>query len=210
MDPAIDRSFGGLFHDYSDFPFCGGQLGDSIPNCLAYSAFNRCQPNFIASPPTMRPMGFPLRRRSSTSKHMCHPAAPMAMKRRPMLVHSVRRVPPPRGFKFPAHLVVTPVVLKRLWCVGSPHFCFGNVRRGRCNRGELHRGSNRSQAPIGFKGSPLAQMRRVGKRLPDFFRRVAQFSDENQRPLFSVLLTCAMLAGPGEYCSRSVTSFSLS
>src|SRR5262245_5023075 len=30
-------------------------------------------------------------------------------------------------------------------------------------------------------------MRRVGKRLPDFFRRVAQFSDKNERPLFSVL-----------------------
>ena len=30
-------------------------------------------------------------------------------------------------------------------------------------------------------------MRRVGKRLPDFFRRVAQFSDENERSLLSVL-----------------------
>src|SRR2546422_1741145 len=30
-------------------------------------------------------------------------------------------------------------------------------------------------------------MRRVSKRLPDFFRRVAQFSDENERPLLSVL-----------------------
>ena len=27
----------------------------ATPNCLAYSAFSRCQPrNFIASPPTMR------------------------------------------------------------------------------------------------------------------------------------------------------------
>src|SRR5262245_2697607 len=30
-------------------------------------------------------------------------------------------------------------------------------------------------------------MRRVGKGLPDFFRRVAQFSHENERPLFSIL-----------------------
>jgi hypothetical protein len=31
-------------------------------------------------------------------------------------------------------------------------------------------------------------MRRIGKRLPDFFGRVAQFSDDNERPiLFSVL-----------------------
>src|SRR5438046_6464498 len=28
---------------------------------------------------------------------MCHPAAPIEMKRRPMLVHSVRRVPPPKA-----------------------------------------------------------------------------------------------------------------
>ena len=47
----------------------------SIPNCLAYSAFSRCQPpNFIASPPTMRSMGVPLRRRSRTSKQMCQRA----------------------------------------------------------------------------------------------------------------------------------------
>src|SRR2546422_11593767 len=31
------------------------------PNCFAYSACSRCQPaNFIASGPTMRPMGGPL------------------------------------------------------------------------------------------------------------------------------------------------------
>src|SRR5213592_786841 len=76
-----------------------GALGDqpegSTPNGFAYSAFNRCQPpNFMASGPTMRPMGWPARSRSSTSKQMCHPAAPIEMKRRSMLVHSVRRVPP--------------------------------------------------------------------------------------------------------------------
>ena len=92
-----------------------------------------------------------------------------------------------KGFEFPPDIVVTPVVLKHLGSVGSRHSCFGNVRRGRSHPGELHRGSNRTQAPIGLKGRPLAQMRRVGKRLPDFFRRVAQFSDENERPLLSVL-----------------------
>src|SRR5256886_9395799 len=34
-----------------------GKPGVSTPNCFAYSAFNRCQPNFMASAPTMRPMG---------------------------------------------------------------------------------------------------------------------------------------------------------
>src|ERR1051325_7778204 len=74
------------------------QPGVSTPNCCAYSAFNRCQPpNFIASMPTMRPMGVPPRRWSRTSKQMCHPAAPIEMKPRSMLVHSVRRVPPPEA-----------------------------------------------------------------------------------------------------------------
>src|SRR5207249_2676561 len=91
------------------------------------------------------------------------------------------------GFEFPPHIEATPVVLKRLGSVGSRHCCFGDVRRGRSHRGELHRGSNRAQAPIGVEGRPLAQLRRVGKRLPDFFRRVTQFSDENERPLVSVL-----------------------
>src|SRR5437870_919768 len=35
-----------------------GPRGVSTPNCFAYSAFNRCQPpTFMASGPTMRPMG---------------------------------------------------------------------------------------------------------------------------------------------------------
>src|SRR5437899_835491 len=91
-------------------------------------------------------------------------------------------------FEFPPHIEATPLVLQHLRSDGARHGCFGNARRGRSHRGELHRASNRAQAPIGVEGSPLAQMRRVGKRLPDFFRRVAQFSDENQRPLLSVLL----------------------
>jgi len=48
----------------------------SIPNCLAYSAFNHCQPpKFLASGPTMRPIGSLPRRRSGTSEEMCQPAA---------------------------------------------------------------------------------------------------------------------------------------
>ena len=131
--------------------------------------------------------GVPLRRRSRTSKQMCHPAAPIEMKRRSMLCHSVRRVPPPNGFEFPPDIVATPVVLEHPGSVGSRHRGFGNLRRGRSHRGELHRGSSRTQAPIGVERRPLAQLRRVGQRLPDLFRRVAQFSDENERPLLSVL-----------------------
>ncbi len=107
------------------------------------------------------------------------------------------------GFEFPPDIVAAPVVLKHPGSVGSPHGCFGYLRPGRSHRGEFHRGSDGAQAPIGLKGSPLAQMRRVGQRLPDFFRRVAQFPDKNERPfLFPFCSRCfcirAPLAGPGE------------
>src|SRR2546426_6790149 len=74
---AVDIGTCGVWVALQRFGALGGQLGVSIPNCLAYSAFSRCQPpNFIASPPTMRPMGVPLRRGSRTSKQMCHPREP--------------------------------------------------------------------------------------------------------------------------------------
>src|SRR5262249_29400973 len=57
---------------------------------------------------------------------------------------------------------------------------------GRSHPADFHR-SNRSEAPIDFEGRPLSQMCRVGKCLPDLFGRVAQFSDENERPLLSLL-----------------------
>src|SRR5262252_3277164 len=89
------------------------------------------------------------------------------------------------GFEFPPHIEAAPVVLEHLRSIGSRHRCFGHVRRGRSGRSELYRGSNRTQASIGVEGRPLAQLRRVGERQPDFFRRMAQFSDENERPLLS-------------------------
>ena len=107
------------------------------------------------------------------------------------------------GIEFPTHIAV----LKRLGSFDSRHFGF--QRRGVSHPGKFHR-SNGAQAPIDHKGSPLAQLRRVGECLPDFCRRVAQFSDENERPLLlSVFSTCARLAGPGVYCSGSVIFFFL-
>src|SRR6202049_1779618 len=58
-----------------------------------------------------------------------------------------------KGFEFPPHIVV----LKHLWSVGSRHSCFGNLPRS--HPGELRGASNRTQAPIGLKGRPFAQMR---------------------------------------------------
>jgi hypothetical protein len=57
------------------------------------------------------------------------------------------------------------------------------LARGRSHRGELHYDSSRTQVGIGFKRSPLAQIRRIGERLPYFFRRVTQFLNENERPV---------------------------
>src|SRR6266567_1380157 len=86
-----------------------------------------------------------------------------------------------KGFEFPPDIAV----LKHLGSVGSRHRCY--LRPARSHPGEIHQGSDRSQAPIDHKGRPLAYMRRIGKCQPDFFRRVAQLSDENERPLFAVL-----------------------
>src|SRR6202047_4306284 len=86
-----------------------------------------------------------------------------------------------KRFEFPTVIAV----FKHLGSVSSRHSSFD--RRGRSHPGQFHR-SNRTQVRVGHKGRPLAQMRRVGERLPDFFRRVAQFSDENERPLIFVVL----------------------
>src|SRR5262249_55055216 len=69
--------------------------------------------------------------------------------------------PAANGFEFPPYIEATPVVLEHLGSLSSRHCCFGNVRRGRSHCSELHCGSNGTQAAIGVKGSPLAQMRWV-------------------------------------------------
>src|SRR5580704_458917 len=64
-------------------------------------------------------------------------------------------------FQFPPHRVAAPGVLKQPGSVRLLYYCFCNVRRGRSRGSELHPGSNRTQAPIGVKGRPLAQMLRI-------------------------------------------------
>src|SRR5579872_856900 len=96
--------------------------------------------------------------------------------------------PATTGLELPPHFEPAPFVLQRVRSVGARHLCLGNVQRRRSHRGEPHHGSSRSEVPIGIEGRPFAQMRWVGQRLPDFFRRVAQFPDENERPLLSILL----------------------
>jgi hypothetical protein len=98
-----------------------------------------------------------------------------------------------RGFELPPHIEIAPGVFKQRGGVGSLHRGLGNAWGGSSDGGELHGGSNRAQVSVGVEGSPLAQMRRVGKGLPDFFRRMAEFSGQNECPRFFVVLSAVLL-----------------
>src|SRR5438552_10371124 len=98
-----------------------------------------------------------------------------------MLIHSVRRVPPPTAssshrISKPPHLYSSSLeasarvtVVSETCGVDAPTVVSFTVV------------PTVPRLLIGVEGRPLAQMRWVGQRLPDFFRRVAQFSDENER-----------------------------
>src|SRR5438034_5955134 len=86
------------------------------------------------------------------------------------------------GFELPPHIEATPVVLEHRGSVGSRHCGFGDVRCGRSDRGELDRKSTRLNSSHTVSSYAVFCLKKVGKRLPDFFRRVAQFSDEHERP----------------------------
>ena len=92
-----------------------------------------------------------------------------------------------KGFEFPPHIEATPLYSSTLGASARVTVVSVTCGVGAPTVVSFTVASNRTQAPIGVEGRPLAQMRRVGKRLPDFFRRVAQFADENERPLVSVL-----------------------
>src|SRR5215472_8999461 len=200
VNPANNRTFGGIKHMrvllcYRSF----------ISNCLAYSAFSRCQPpNCIASPPAMRPIGVPPRRRSRTSKQMCQPAAPHEMKRRSMLCHSVRRVPPPKASSshrispYSSTLgasarvtVVTcglPVPTQVRFTVAPTVARLPSASKGAHSR----RCAGSVSACQTFSGAWRNSLTRMSVHFSPSFR------------------TCAPLAGPGPYCSRVVIFFSLS
>src|SRR6185295_3354741 len=92
-----------------------------------------------------------------------------------------------QDLEFPPDILGAPVVLEHLGSIGSRHFGFGNLRRGRSHRGELHHASNRTQAPIGVEWRPFTQTGRVSQGFPDFLRRMAQLAGENECPLFPIL-----------------------
>src|SRR5262245_55161130 len=141
---------------------------------------------------------------------MCHPAAPIEMKRRSMLCDSVRRVPPPKASS--SHLTSAPpqlysrtlgasarVTFVSETCgVGAPTVVsstavptvprFPSVSKGAHSR----RRAGSVSACQTFSGGWRSSLTRMSVHFSPSFR------------------TCAPLAGPGAYCSRSVIFFSLS
>src|SRR6267154_985539 len=185
------------------------KLGVSIPNCWAYSELSRGQSNLMASAPTMRPMGVPRRRRSRTSKQMCHPAAPMEMKPRSMLCHSVRRVPRPKASS--SHRISLSPQLYSSTLGASARV---TVVSETCGLGPrtvvsftvvptVPRLPSASKGAHSRRcvGSVSACQTFSGEWRSSLTRISVQFS-----PSFCI---CAPLAGPGVYCSRSPTLFSL-
>ena len=156
----------------------------------------------------MRPMGVPLSRRSITSKQMCHPAAPMEMKRRSMLCHSVRRVPPPTASS--SHRKSKPPQLYSSARGASARLTVVSVT---CSLG--------APTVVRFTVAPTvprfpsASKGAHSRNCPGSVSACQTFSGEwrSSRTIMSVhlspsLCTSAPLAGPGAYCSRSVIFFS--
>src|ERR1700704_6090300 len=140
---------------------------------------------------------------------MCHPAAPIEMKRRSMLCHSVRRVPPPKASS--SHRISKRPQLYSSALGASARVTFVSVT---CGAG--------APTVVSFTVAPtVARLPSASKGAPS--RRCAgsvsacqTFSGEWCSSLTRMSVgfspsfrTCAPLAGPGAYCSRSVI-FSLS
>src|SRR6266853_6128199 len=140
---------------------------------------------------------------------MCHPAAPIAMKRRSMLVHSVSRVPPPRASS--CHRISKPpqlyssslgasarVTLVSVTCgAGAPTVVSFTVAPTVPRLPSASKGAH----PRSCAGSVSACQTFSGEWRSSLTRMSVHFS-----PSFRI---CAPLAGPGVYCSRSGIFFSL-
>src|SRR5215471_19033195 len=141
---------------------------------------------------------------------MCHPAAPIEMKPRSMFVHSVRRVPPPKASSF--HRISKPPQLYSSTLGASARVTVVSVT---CGVGaptvvsftlvptvpRLPSASNGAHSRS-CAGSVSACQTFSGEWRSSLVRMSVHFSPS--------LRTCAPLAGPGVYCSRSVIFFSLS
>src|SRR2546425_8182952 len=141
---------------------------------------------------------------------MCQPAAPIEMKRRPMLVHSVRRVPPAKASS--SHLISKPpqlysstlgasarvTVVSETRSAGAPTVVSFTLAPTVPRLPSASKGAHSRRCA----GSVSACQTFSGEWRSSLTRMSVHFS-----PSFR---TCAPLAGPGAYCSRSVIFFSLS
>src|SRR3982074_300809 len=135
---------------------------------------------------------------------MCHPAAPIEMKRRSMFCHSLRRVPPP--YASSSHRISlysstlgasARVTLVSVTCPVPTQVSFAvlptvprlpSVSKGAHSR----RCAGSVSACQTFSGEWRSSLTRMSVHFSPSFR------------------TCAPLAGPGAYCSRSLIFFSWS
>src|SRR2546427_12940589 len=141
---------------------------------------------------------------------MCHPAAPIERKRRSMVVHSVRRAPPPTAssshrISKPPHLYSSSLgasarvtVVSETCGVGAPTVVSFTVVPIVPRLLSASKGAHSRRCA----GSVSACQTFSGECRSSLTRMSVHFS-----PSFRI---CAPLAGPGAYCSRSVTFFSLS
>src|SRR5262245_44353992 len=141
---------------------------------------------------------------------MCHPAAPIEMKPRSMLVHSVRRVPPPKASS--CHRISKPpqlysrtlgasarVTVVSVTCgVGAPTVVSFTLFPTVPRLPSASKGAHSRRCA----GSVSARQTFSGEWRNSLTRTSVHFS-----PSFC---TCAPLAGPGVYCARSLIFFSLS
>src|SRR6266567_181371 len=141
---------------------------------------------------------------------MCHPAAPIEMKRRSMLVHSVRRVPPPKASS--SHRISKPpqlysralgasarvTVVSETRGAGAPTVVSFTVAPAVPRLPSASKGAHSRRCA----GSVSACQTFSGEWRSSLTRMSVHFS-----PSFR---TSAPLAGPGVYCSRSVIFFSSS
>src|SRR5262249_8137974 len=165
VNPAKNRTFGGIFHDefvlYSrllSLRRLVGRFNTELPGVLGVQSLpaadlHRLRTNHTADGSSTEKAIQNIETNVPAGGAHCDEAATDVGPQREARAAT-------KGFEFPPHIEATPVVLKQPGSVGSRHCCFGNMRSGRSHRGELHRGSNRSQAFIGVEGRPLAQMRR--------------------------------------------------
>src|SRR5438552_12296420 len=141
---------------------------------------------------------------------MCHPAAPIEIKRRSMLVHSVRRVPPPRASS--SHRISKPPQLYSSTLGASARV---TVVSETCSLG--------APTVVSFTVAPTVPMLPSdskgahSRRCAGSVSACQTFSGEWRSSLTRMSVhfspsfrTSAPLAGPGVYCSRSVIFFSLS